>query len=219
MSVQMKKCPYAIFDMDGTLLDSMEKWKNLGKDYLLSLGIEPPEDLDRRMAAMSMRQGAEYLHRELMVPGDWKKIVKDLNQMMEDAYRNTLLLKPGVERYLKFLRKIKTRMCVLTATPSYLANLAFQRLGICHYFEFVMDCETAGYRKTQPECYFAAARRLGGLPEQTAVYEDADFALETASAAGFYTVGIYDKTMEPQKKYLQSVCDIYVEKYSDLWEE
>ncbi len=219
MTVQMKNCPFAIFDMDGTLLDSMEKWKNLGRDYLLSLGIQPPDGVDEKVAAMSMREGAEYFRRELGVPGNWEKIVEDLNRMMETAYRRTLLLKPNVREYLKFLREKGTKMCVLTATPVYLANLAFERLKIQEYFEFVMDCDMIGYKKTQPECYLAAAKRLGGAPEQTVVYEDVDFGLETAKKAGFYTVGIYDETMKLRRAYLETICDIYVEKYSDLWEK
>ncbi|HIV33733.1 MAG TPA: HAD family phosphatase [Candidatus Blautia intestinigallinarum] len=219
MSVQIKHCSFAIFDMDGTLLDSMGKWQNLGREYLSVLGIHPPEDLEERLAMMSMRESAEYFHRDLGVPGDWKKIVKDLNQMMEDAYRNTLLLKPGAENYLEFLKGCGTKLCVLTATPSYLAEMAFERLGVRGYFEFIMDCEMAGSGKTQPGCYYQAAARLGGGPSQTAVYEDADFALKTASDAGFYTIGIYDETMKAQRDYLASICDVYVSTYSDLLQD
>ena len=65
MSVQIKHCSFAIFDMDGTLLDSMGKWQNLGREYLSVLGIHPPEDLEERLAVMSMRESAEYFHREI----------------------------------------------------------------------------------------------------------------------------------------------------------
>ncbi len=216
MITEIRDCPFAIFDMDGTLLDSMKKWKSLGRDYLCSLGIHPPDDLEERVASMSMQEGAEYLHRELKVPGDWKKIVGDLNGMMEEAYRRTLPLKPGVRSYLERLREKRTKMCVLTATPSYLAKMALERLKILEYFEFVMDCETAGSKKTRPECFLAASEKLGGAPQQTAVYEDADFALETARTAGFYTIGIYDETMAARRAYLESICDVYLEGYEDF---
>ena len=73
MITEIRDCPFAIFDMDGTLLDSMKKWKSLGRDYLCSLGIHPPDDLEERVASMSMQEGAEYLHRELKVPETGRK--------------------------------------------------------------------------------------------------------------------------------------------------
>lgn len=96
-----------------------------------------------------------------------EKDCKDLNQMMEDAYRNTLLLKPGAENYLEFLKECGTKLCVLTATPSYLAEMAFERLGVRGYFEFIMDCEMAGSGKRsrgviirrQPDWAESQARR------------------------------------------------------------
>lgn len=215
----MRQYPFAIFDMDGTLLDSMGAWKNLGRNYLKSLGICPPKDLEERTAAMSMREGAEYFHRELGAPGTWKEILRDLDSRMEAEYRESLPLKEGVREYLEYLRENEIKMCVLTATPAYMAQAAFARLGIGEYFEFVMDCEETGKKKTEEECYLAAAGRLGGRPEQTAVYEDADFALKTAKKAGFYTVGIYDETMADRRMVLENLCDIYAENFSELWEE
>ena len=212
----MKTYPYAIFDMDGTLLDSMKVWKNLGRNYLELIGIRPPEDLEEHLATMSMLEGAEYFHRELGVKATPQEIIRGLNRQIEDAYRETLPLKKGVREYLSYLQEQGVKMGVLTATPSYMAKLAFDRLNIGKYFEFVMDCEEAGGGKTEPGCYMEATRRLGGKPWETTEYEDADFALETAKKAGFYTVGIFDETMADRRAYLQELCDRYVDSYVQL---
>ena len=86
----MKIYPYVIFDMDGTLLDSMHNWRNLGRDYLKSKGICPPGDLDERTAALSMDEGAEYFRRELGVEETVQEIHREMSQMVECAYRESL---------------------------------------------------------------------------------------------------------------------------------
>ena len=91
----MKTYPYAIFDMDGTLLDSMKVWKNLGRNYLELIGIRPPEDLEEHLATMSMLEGAEYFHRELGVKATPQEIIRGLNRQIEDAYRETLVVLDG----------------------------------------------------------------------------------------------------------------------------
>ena len=81
-------------------------------------------------------------------------------------------------------------MSVATATAEPLARACLERLGVAHYFDFILSCETVGKGKTQPDVYLEAARRMGSAPEDTAVFEDALYAAQTAKEAGFYTVGV-----------------------------
>jgi HAD superfamily hydrolase (TIGR01509 family) len=181
---------YAIFDMDGTLIDSMVFWKNLATEYLTSKGIlQIPADILEQIKPMTMSESAALFRREFGLTGD---VEAQMNEMMEDHYRNDIPLKPGVWEYLENLHRQGVRMCVASATAEHLMESCLTRLGVRQYFEYLLSCETVGAGKRSPLVYQEAARRLGVVPGQIAVYEDALYAVQTAKAAGFHVVGVYD---------------------------
>lgn len=181
---------FCIFDMDGTLVDSMPIWKSLGKDYLEARGHRPTQKQLAAMGPMTMLEGAAFLMETFGVEGPPERIIEEMHAVMENHYRTDIPLKPGIQDYLEGLKKRGTRMCVATATAEPLARACLERLGVAHYFDFILSCETVGKGKTQPDVYLEAARRMGSAPEDTAVFEDALYAAQTAKEAGFYTVGV-----------------------------
>ena len=181
---------YAIFDMDGTLIDSMVFWKNLATEYLTSKGIlQIPADILEQIKPMTMSESAALFRREFGLTGD---VEAQMNEMMEDHYRTDIPLKPGVWEYLENLHRQGVRMCVASATAEHLMESCLTRLGVREHFEFLLSCETVGAGKRSPLVYHEAARRLGAAPREIAVYEDALYAVQTAKAAGFHVVGVYD---------------------------
>lgn len=130
-----------------------------------------------------------------------------MNAMMDAHYRTDIPLKPGVKEYLTMLRQNGVRMCVASATAEYLAEACLKRLGVNRYFRFLLSCETAGAGKSRPDVYLAAAGCLGSSPSETAVYEDAMYAALTAKKAGFYVVGVYDESSDPQWSELSKLAD------------
>lgn len=209
---------FVIFDMDGTLLDSMQVWRGLGRNYLLQKGITPPEDLEEIINKQSMEESARYFIEVLGVSGTVQSMIEEVNLMVEKAYFETIILKEGVLEFLDLLKSRGVTMCVATATPSYLAKGALHRLGILEYFEFVLDCQEAGAGKTQPAIYQLAAKRMGCQIKDAVVFEDAPYAMKTAKEAGFYTVGIYDDSAEGEIMDIEKLCDCYVMDYKGLWE-
>ncbi len=184
---------FAIFDMDGTLVDSMGYWTHLGAEYLRAKGFaRPPEDLWDTMKALTLPQTAEWFVRDLGVAGTADSVAAELNAVMADHYRRDVPLKPGAKEYLAALRARGADMCVATNTPAPLVRACLSRLGVLDMFRFCISGDEVGAGKDRPDIYLAAARRLGGPPQDVAVYEDALFALRTAKAAGFYTVGVFD---------------------------
>ena len=188
---------YAIFDMDGTLIDSMVYWKNLGKEYLALYGVT--EDLDEimeRIKSMTITESAELFRREFHLTGTKESIATEMNQMMDKHYKKDIPLKDGVEEYIKKLHILGVKMCVVSATEKGLMQECLDRLGIYRYFDFLLSCEEVGVGKRDPNVYFESIKRLqkhGTLqPEEVAVYEDADYAIHTAINAGFYTIAVYD---------------------------
>ena len=181
---------FAIFDMDGTLIDSMGFWKNLATEYLTTKGIaEIPGEILERIRPMTMSESAALFKQAFRLTGD---VEAEMNAMMDAHYRNDIPLKPGVQEYLENLHRLGVRMCVASATAEQLMESCLTRLGVRQYFDFLLSCETVGAGKRSPLVYHESARRLGADSREIAVYEDALYAVQTAKAAGFHVVGVYD---------------------------
>lgn len=211
----MKKYKYAIFDMDGTLIDSMPAWENLGRDYLKQKGIKVPENLNEIINAMSLTESANYFRREFRIKDSVKKIISDINKLIEDKYRYEILLKPYVNEYLSSLKSAGVTMCIATATPIELAEAALKRLNVFQYFYCIVCCDEVGVGKTKPDVYYLAIKKMGADIENTMVYEDADYAIETAKKAGFYTIGVYDEAAGKTKEEMKLLCDKYIDSFED----
>ena len=186
---------YAIFDMDGTLTDSMHFWVDLGAEYLRSKGKEPDERMLWMVQTMTMEQTAQHFMDTFGVSGPPERIIGEMEELMAVHYRSDVPLKPGVAAYLDKLGWRGVRMYVATATAVPLATACLERLEVLGRFEGLLSCESLGVSKTRPDIYLEAARRLGAAPGDCAVYEDALYAARTAKAAGFYTVGVYEASL------------------------
>lgn len=191
--------------MDGTLIDSMVFWKNLATEYLTSKGIlQIPADILEQIKPMTMSESAALFRREFGLTGD---VEAQMNEMMEDHYRNDIPLKPGAWEYLENLHRQGVRMCVASATAEHLMESCLTRLGVRQYFEFLLSCETVGAGKRSPLVYQESARRLGTVPGEIAVYEDALYAVQTAKAAGFHVVGVYDDSAADSWQAIEQESD------------
>ena len=172
---------YAIFDMDGTLVDSMVYWRNLAKEYLNQKGISNiPDTILEKISPMTMTESAALFIEEFGIDGTPEAVTNEMNDLMDTHYYKDIPLKKGVKEYLKGLHDAGVSMCVASATAIPLVEACLTRLGIRDCFSFVLSCETIGVGKSRPDIYYAAADRFGALPEETAVYEDALFAAEPA---------------------------------------
>ena len=182
---------FAIFDMDGTLIDSMKFWKNLASEYLSSKGItQVSEEILQKIKPMTMSESAALFQEVFGLSGD---VEAEMNAVMDEHYRNDIPLKNGVRAYLDMLHRKGVRMCVASATAEQLMESCLSRLEIRDYFAFLLSCETVGAGKTSPLVYHESAKRLQANPDEIAVYEDALYAVKTAKNAGYYVIGVYDE--------------------------
>ena len=207
---------YAIFDMDGTLTDSMDYWRVLGRDYLAARGVEVTTQMLERMVALTMTDTARYFMDELGMPGPEQAIIDGLHQVMEQNYRQKVPLRPGVADYLERLRDRGVQMCVATGTAAPLARLCLERLEVADYFVDILSCEDIGLSKEHPDIYLLAAQRLGSAPGETAVFEDACYAARTAKKAGFYTVGVYERGYDRWWGELSALADETITDWREL---
>ena len=172
---------FAIFDMDGTLVDSMGYWQRLSGEYLASKGVaENTEKILERIKAMTVAEAAALFVQVFRLSGTAEDVAAEMNAMMDEHYRRDIPLKRGVMDYLEHLRQAGVRMCVASATAGELMEACLSRLDAAKYFEFLLSCEEVGSGKSRPDVFLEAARRLGAQPGEIAVYEDALHAAQTA---------------------------------------
>ena len=199
----------AIFDMDGTLLDSMGFWKTATKNYMTGIGYTPAEDLDEVTKTMSLYQVACFCKEQYRMPEEIPGIMDGINRSVEHFYLYEVQAKPGVPEFLERLHRDGVKMCLATATDLYLVEAALKRLGLRRYFGKLFTCTDIGHGKDEPNIYNAALRFLGTPRSTTWVFEDLLFALKTAKAAGFRTAGVQDPA-ENEPEEMKRLADVYI---------
>ncbi len=198
---------HVIFDMDGMLLDSMQYWRRLTRDYLDLHGHTWSEEMDRIADAHTMMETAELFKQKLELEATVDDILEYCYKRMAHYYEQDVTIKEGVVPYLDYLRSKNVRMSVATATDGRLARPAIERLGLTPYFDRVLSCADVGQSKEHPTIYLELARDWDLPAEEVAVFEDAPYALKTAAAAGFYTVLMYDEFYAQEQKEVADLAN------------
>ncbi|MBR5809013.1 MAG: bifunctional hydroxymethylpyrimidine kinase/phosphomethylpyrimidine kinase, partial [Clostridia bacterium] len=199
----------AIFDLDGTLIDSMFIWDTIGEDYLKSFGIEPKENLAEVFKTFTLEQAAEYYRNHYNIKLSVKEIVEGINDMVAEMYCTKVALKPGISDFLKRLQTANVKMCIATVTDRSIVEDVLSRLNVREYFSEVFTCGEVGCNKETPEIYRKAIEHLGTPKIETVVFEDALHALKTAKADGFRVAAVYD-SHESRQAEMKEISDYYI---------
>ena len=207
----------AIFDVDGTLLDSMFIWDTIGETYLRSIGYQPKENLNETFKNMSLHQAARYYQTEYGVTQSIDEIMDGVNAMLERYYRFEVPLKPGVAELLERLRQDGVKLCIATATDRHLVEAALDRCGVLSCFGEIFTCNEVGHGKDEPDIFETALRFLGTRREETLVFDDALYAVRTAKEAGFPVAAVYDSHERSQAE-VRARSDLYLEDLTQLVE-
>lgn len=203
--------------MDGTLLDSMPTWRELGPTFLREAGITPTEEQLRALHTMTDHEVVPYLRESCGLSWSADEIVHQIVIRMEDFYSTRVRPKPGLEKFLSILKMEGVWMYVATATHRRLTEKALKTAGIDHYFRGIVTSADAGNRKCDSaDIYEMAMRRLQSNKRDTVVFEDALYAVRTAKAAGFRVAGVYDVTAEQNQAEIQRLSDYYIRSYEEL---
>ena len=203
-----------IFDMDGTLIDSMTYWYETGKEAILEFFNDDFETIEM-MAEMSAKEVMQYISGKMSIE-DKERLSASWNKKMVELYRTKIELKPYVLEYLKELKEDGALMCVATATPIDMATEVLDRLGIKEFFSFVIDEAEVGVGKHEPKIYLECAKRLGSNPNEIEVYEDNYRFARVAKEANFIAVGVYDELSANYEEEMKSFCDIYIHSFKEL---
>lgn len=206
----------AIFDLDGTLLDSMPLWLNAGEMYLEKLNIKSEKDLGSKLLEMTMEEGAVYLKKEYKLFLSVKEICEGINNLLKENYAFSIQLKPYAFKLLSFLKENGCKIALCTNTSASLFEKALERLKIAHFFDYKITTETFGSSKAKPDIFLHTAEVLGLKPEETYVFEDALYAIKTAKKAGFKIAGVFDNSSKSAWTEIKKLSDIVIENEIDL---
>lgn len=205
----------AIFDMDGTLIDSMYLWEDIGVKYARSQGVEPKPGFEEEISEMSMEMVSEYIQKEYGISQTADEIRAGINKLVEPLYRDEVPAKKGVMAFLDEMKRRGVPMCVATATDIQLVEMVLGRLDMIKYFEGIYTCTMVGAGKQFPDVYEAALKKLGTPKSETFVFEDAVYAARTAKTAGFPIAAVYEPaTGEEGWQELKAIADIVIEDYN-----
>lgn len=206
----------AIFDMDGTLLDSMHIWDDLGARYLRSIGVTPDDNLREVLRALSLQQAAEHFIDHYGVNQTVLEITRAIYGIIANCYYHEVTEKRGVRDLLDAMRAAGVKMYVATATDRSLSQAALENNGLYEYFSGMVTCSEVGHGKDEPDIYIAARDAIGTDTAKTAVFEDALHAAQTAKDAGFIVVGVEDESALPQRDEIREASDAYTIDFSEL---
>ncbi len=182
----------AIFDLDGTILDSMDMWFNAGELYLHSLGLQAEKNLGATLLQMNMDEGAQYLKDHYHLPYTIPQINDGIISVLKDTYTTVIQPKPGMAQLLKFLSEQHIPCVIATSSDRDMFSGCLENRNLAPYFIKIFTCFELKTSKSVPFIFQTAADFLSSKPEHTLVFEDSPQALKTAQQAGFLTVGMYD---------------------------
>ncbi|MBE6359962.1 MAG: HAD family phosphatase [Treponema bryantii] len=206
----------AIFDVDGTLFDSMPFWMNAGTNFLQSLGSTTTEDLGNVLLSMSLEEGAEYLVKNYLPNMTASEVLGGIVDVMNEAYKNLIPLKKGAKNLLKKLSQNNIPVAIATATDRSLLEVALERLKISEYINQIFTCSECKTTKSVPDIYLKACDALGATSEQTVVFEDTLLAVSTACDAGFIVAAVKDLASAKDYEQIKEKAHIVIEDFDEF---
>lgn len=212
----MNKFKAAIFDLDGTLIDSMGIWKVIDEEYLNKYGFDVPENLQEEITHLTIIETAMYFKEKFNIKDDIETIINTWNDMAYNHYSNTIKLKEGVIEFLDYLKSNNIKIGLATSNTQPLLEATLKNNNIYDYFDSITISEEVGVSKANPDIYLLSAQKLNVDPKDCIVFEDIVQAVKGAKLAGMTVYSIYDESSADQKDELIKVSDKYILNYLEL---
>lgn len=206
----------AIFDVDGTLLDSMGVWWDVLIDFFKMHGSELSDDEAEKYKELTLEESIPIMADLLKLDMSAEEISDKLKQMAFLQYENTLPLKTGADRYLKKLHDEGVKIAIATSGYEELCRKAFSRLNVWRYIDACAFSSEVGVNKSNPDVYLLAAERIGIPPGECIVFEDITNGIRGAKKGGFMTCAIYDETNTDETDMLKQLSDRYITSWEEL---
>jgi HAD superfamily hydrolase (TIGR01509 family) len=206
----------AIFDLDGTLVDSMWVWRKIDIEYLKNRNISLPEDLKSCIEHLSFLETAKYFKERFNIPESINEIMDEWTNMAFHEYENKVKLKPGVQTYLSLLKSLGIKIALATSNSKELLEITLKSNEIFEYFDVICRTDEVTRGKDFPDVYLLTAKKLGIHPGNCIVFEDILPAVIGAKAAGMKVVGVHDFYSEEDTCKIKEHADHYILRYEEL---
>lgn len=212
----MQRMKVAIFDMDGTLLDSMSEWRQLNISFIREAGVEVTPELEKDLYSMSGMMAVEYIKNRMGIDVPFSLLLERSSRLMERPYRRGLPLKPGARGYLQRLGARGVKRVICTATPTHLAMIALNKADMVKDLDYIFSTEMIGGSKQDAAFYDRLCAFLGVEKADCVMFEDALYAMKGARTAGLGVVGVTDDTNERDREAIKAVCDVVIDSFDEL---
>ncbi len=205
-----------IFDLDGTLVDSMWMWYDIDVEFLARYGLPCPPDLQHMIEGMSFSETADYFKERFSLPESTDEIKEIWTDMSLDKYANEVPLRSGALDFISFLKQKGIRIGIATSNAAVMVEAVLEANGVDRYFDCVMTAREVPRGKPAPDIYLRAAEELGAAPEECMVFEDVPAGIRSGKAAGMMVCAVEDTNALPYRDEIISLSDYYIRDYSDL---
>lgn len=202
-----------VFDMDGTLVDSLMLWDviwdTISRKYCAGVPFLPKPEDEKAVRTLPLKTGMALLQERYDLAPSAQALYETVNQVFVDFYANKVTLKQGVREFLQECKKRDIKMCVASASATDLIEIALVHCGVRDYFSQIFSCASSGKGKEFPDIFLIAKDALGETTEETWVAEDSIVALKTASSIGMPTIGVYDR-YNPDQESIRQIATVYI---------
>jgi len=211
----MKDYKGVIFDLDGTLIDSMHIWEKIDKDFLGKRNIDVPTDYMESIAHLCAYDTAVYTIERFNLSDTPQMLIQEWLDMALDEYAH-VDLKPGVEEYMNYLSDNKIKIGIATATEPQIAEAALKDRSFAGYIDSLVTVSQVKRGKGYPDIYLRCAEMLGLTPGECIVCDDILAGIKGAKDGGFYTVAMYDECSKGQITQIKNECDVFIQDFREL---
>lgn len=205
-----------IFDMDGTIVDSMWVWDHIDCEYLSKHEIKVPQSLKQEISHLSFNEVANYFKDKFNLPYTTDEIKSHWNEMAFENYSKKVTLKPGIREFLDYLKSKEIKIALATSNSFELLEACLKSNDILDYFEVITLTNEVSRGKDFPDVYLLTAEKLGISPENCIVFEDILPAIKGAKLAGMKVVGVYDACSQADHEFMKELADNFITDYSEL---
>lgn len=205
-----------IFDMDGTLIDSMWMWRDIDIEYLSRYGIELPQTLQKEIEGKSFTETATYFKETFNLPNSIEEIKAEWNEMARDKYENSVPPKKGVIDFLKYLKKNNIKTGIATSNSKELVAAAMLSNNMKEYFDVIVTACEVNKGKPSPDIYLEVASRLNEDVSSCLVFEDVPMGILAGKNANMKTCAVYDEFSKHMDNEKRELADYYIDSYDDI---